>query len=127
MATTRSLASAGPQALFEALLAGNEAKALRLLRSSAAERLSHAGPAGFSTLHAAAVGRCAGALPALVAAGAPLDAVLGDDCEDAHLDQFLKDRGGQSIPRLDDWRACSALALAARCVNIESSTQQLLP
>ena len=33
-------------------------------------------PAGFSALHAAVAGRCRDALPALVAAGAPLDGVL---------------------------------------------------
>jgi hypothetical protein len=50
-----------------------KAKACRLLQSSSASRLSHKGPAGFSTLHAAVLGGCVGAL---AAAGAPLDATL---------------------------------------------------
>jgi hypothetical protein len=69
------------------------------------------------------MGACAGALPALVAAGAPLDAVLGDDFEDAPLQQFLQDHGGQSIQRPAIWEACSALALAARCVGSGSCLQ----
>ena len=54
--------------------APTKAKACRLLQSSSASRLSHKGPARFSTLHAAVLGGCVGALPALAAAGAPLDA-----------------------------------------------------
>jgi hypothetical protein len=38
--------------------------------------VSHKGPAGFSTLHAAAVSGCTTVLPALVAAGVPLDGLL---------------------------------------------------
>lgn len=38
--------------------------------------MSHKGPAGFSTLHAAAVSGCTTVLPALVAAGVPLDGLL---------------------------------------------------
>ena len=45
-----------------------------LLRRSS--RLSHTGPGGFTTLHAAVLGGRTDALPALVAAGAPLDAAL---------------------------------------------------
>ena len=43
------------------------------MQSSSAAHLSHTGPASFTTLHAAVVGGCTAALPALVAAGVPLD------------------------------------------------------
>ena len=66
MATASSLAAAEPHALFEALLSGDEARALGLLQSSGAGQLLHDGPGGLTTLHAAVVGRCTAALPALV-------------------------------------------------------------
>ena len=53
-------------ALFSALLAGDEPRACELLQSGAAPQLRHRGPAGFTSLHAAVVGGCAGALLALV-------------------------------------------------------------
>ena len=66
--------AAGPHALFEALLTGDSARAHSLLQGSAAGQLSHVH--GFTTLHAAVLGGCADELPALAAAGAPLDAWL---------------------------------------------------
>jgi hypothetical protein len=60
--------------LFGALLNKNVSTASlsKLMRRSD----GHTGPAGFTTLHAAVLSRRTDALPALVAAGAPLDAAL---------------------------------------------------
>lgn len=58
-----------PHLLFNALLTRNGAWAAQLLLGTQAQQLSHEAPAGFSSLHAAVVGGCAGQLLALVAAG----------------------------------------------------------
>ena len=76
MASPAPPTASGPNALFAALLSGGTAEALSLLESRPASELSHIGPSGFTTLHAAVAGGCPEALPALVAAGVPLDAAL---------------------------------------------------
>ena len=59
-----------PHLLFAALLTRNCSWAAQLLLGSQAQQqLSHEGPAGISSLHAAVVGGCAGQLLAVVAAG----------------------------------------------------------
>ena len=116
MVTTRSLAAAGPHALFEALLSGNAAKAHRLLQGRTAGQPSHTGPCGITTLHAALVGGCADALPALVAAGAPLDAALEDDSWSGPLRDFM-----DGIAKVDGVKhnyttmGSTALTVAAMC------------
>ena len=76
MVLTRAETAAGPLALFEALLAGKLALARRLLEGPDAAQLQHVGPTGFSTLHAAVLAGAANLLPALAAAGAPLNGEL---------------------------------------------------
>ena len=78
MVLTRAETAAGPLALFEALLAGKPALARRLLEGPEAAQLQHVGPAGFSTLHAAVLAGAADLLPALAAAGSPLNGELED-------------------------------------------------
>jgi hypothetical protein len=119
MATTRSLSAAGPNALFKALLSGRGARARRLLESSSADQLTHTGPAGFTSLHAALVGGCAAVLPALVAAGAPLDSLLKGYLWDASMQQFLDSFNVDyhECPRVHLlWKGSTALAVAARYV-----------
>lgn len=65
----RGEAGPDPHLLFTALLTRNCAWAAQLLLGSQAQQLSHEGPAGFSSLHAAVVGGCSDQLLALVAAG----------------------------------------------------------
>lgn len=82
MTATRSVdaLSTTPHALFKALLRSDAATALRVLEAKAGRqrdpRLVFPGDSNFTVLHAAALGSCAAAIPALVAAGAPLDAEL---------------------------------------------------
>ena len=83
MRVTRSAALAGrPYGLLEALLRGNAGIALSLLEAGAAPGaappalLLPVGDSAFSALHAAVLGGCPSAIPALVAAGAPVDASL---------------------------------------------------
>ena len=84
MPATRSAAAlAGrPHALFEALLRGESGAALSLLETGAAPGaappalLLPVGDSAFSALHAAVLGGCPSAIPALVAAGTPVDASL---------------------------------------------------
>ena len=73
MVLTRPETAAGPLALFEALLSRKLALARRLLEGPDAAQLQHVGPAGFTTLHAAVLAGAADLLPALAAAGAPLN------------------------------------------------------
>ncbi|PRW44358.1 peptidase C69 [Chlorella sorokiniana] len=98
--------------LFTALLARNCSHAAQLLLGSQAQQLSHEGPAGFSSLHAAVLGGCSGQLLALVAAGADLNGALGasasatsllsepPDSPAGQLAEFLDSRGGARL----DWR-----------------------
>lgn len=69
-----------PYALLKALLRGETAAALRLLEAGAAPGAAPPTlvlPAGnFTALHAAALGGGAAAIPALVAAGVPVNASL---------------------------------------------------
>ena len=119
MATTPNVPATGRHALFEALLSGDDARARILLRSSAAgAHLSHTGPRGITTLHAALVGGCAtaDALAALVAAGAPLD---------TPLEQFVEGCVGHVSQASWLWSGHTALATAARCVFSASSPQPL--
>ena len=51
-------------------------RALRLLEAHGAAAFELAGPCGFTALHAAALGGCAAAMPALVAAGVAVDGQL---------------------------------------------------
>ena len=128
MATTPNLPATGRHALFEALLSGDDARARILLRSSAAgAHLSHTGPRGITTLHAALVGGCAtaGALAALVAAGAPLDTKLEVGGLEAPLKQFLEGCVGHVSQASWLWSGHTALATAARCVFSASSPQPL--
>ena len=108
-------------ALFEALLGGDDSLASSLLAASSSRRdqVSHVGPLGFTSLHAAVAGGCAGALPALAAAGAPLDSELWADChpaapQGAPLRAFLLARGvGDSHAALKHLqRGRTALTLA---------------
>ena len=82
-ATRCAAALAGrPHALFEELLRGNTAASLSLLEAGAAPGaappalLLPVGDSAFSALHAAVLGGCPSAIPALVAAGTPVDACL---------------------------------------------------
>jgi hypothetical protein len=65
------------------------------------------------------IGGCAeGALPALAAAGAPLDAALEVWGGSEGLRQFLEQAGVPSSKRTDLlWKGSTPLALAARCVR----------
>jgi hypothetical protein len=66
-----------------------------------------------TTVHAAVLGGCAGALPALVGAGVPLDAVM-QVC--SWLQRFMD--GVYSSQRVTGgFKGGTALALAARCVH----------
>ena len=78
MVLTRPETAAGPLALFEALLSRKLALARRLLEGPDAAQLQHVGPAGFTTLHAAVLAGAADLLPALAAAGAPLNGEMED-------------------------------------------------
>jgi hypothetical protein len=74
----RELERHSKASLFGALLnsqdAGSASVIKLLLPHSAA--MGHTGPAGVTMLHAAVLGRAAGALSVLVAAGAPINATL---------------------------------------------------
>ena len=80
---TRSKAPPAPGALFDALLSRSVADAqraptvARLLEGACAHELQLQGPGGLTVLHAAVLGGApATVLPALAAAGAPLDQPL---------------------------------------------------
>jgi hypothetical protein len=121
---TGNLPAAGPHALFEALLSGDDAWALMLLRSSASgAHLSHTGPRGITTVHAALVGGCATAeaLASLVAAGAPVDTKLEVGGLEAPLKQFVEGCVGHSAQASWLWSGHTALATAARCALSASS------
>jgi hypothetical protein len=118
-------------ALFEALLMGDADKAHALLRSTGGSQLLHKGPAGFSPLHAAVVSGCTAVLPALVAAGAPLDWLLKatyrepqqlELCGDFELRKFIQTytsaaSSDESALRALSWGR-SLLAVAAWCVHL---------
>ena len=106
-------------ALFEALLSADASRAHTLLQPGGGHQLSHAWPCGFTTAHAAVIGGCAqGALPALAAAGAPLDSALEVWGGSEPLRQFLDEAGVPSSKRTDLlWKGSTPLALAARCVR----------
>ena len=117
MVTTRAQTAPRPLALLEALLTTNASMVDRLLQGSGAAQLSHVGPAGL-TLHAAVATRRTDLLPALVAAGAPLDHALDLNAFESGADQ-LKQMLLKAPPRirseLDEVpRGATALALAAR-------------
>ncbi|KAL4443681.1 hypothetical protein ABPG75_011418 [Micractinium tetrahymenae] len=76
MVSTRAQTAPRPLALFDALLSDNRSMVDRLLNGSGAAQLAHTGPGGFTTLHAAIVCGRTGLLPALAAAGAPLDVAV---------------------------------------------------
>ena len=81
--------------------------------------MSRVGPGCFTTLHAAVPGGCAGALPGLVAAGAPLDATLETHGWNAPLLEFLGSL--QVIPIHRVLEGHPALALAARCACLPTA------
>jgi hypothetical protein len=121
MGITRSLAAAG-HALFEALLAGDAARAQSLLHRSTNQAI-HTGTCGFTSLHAAVVGGCADAPPALVAAGAPLDATLQSHGTFFVLVRFMESFGEYTSEQADVLRAgFTPLALAARYVRRTANT-----
>jgi hypothetical protein len=108
---------AGSRALLGALLSGDSAAAIGLLESSDTVVMSHVGPHNFTAVHAAVVGGCSDALPALAAAGAPLDAAVDGRSGASELDDFLEDFGlpiGEQtmsvVPRLSS----TALYMAVR-------------
>ena len=107
--------AAGPHALLEALLSGDAGEARRLLQGDFVDTLIRAGPCGLTALHAAVAGGCAGALPALVEAGVPLDAALPAWYKSADGQQFLDMIGAGDGPQTC-WlsEGYTALAVAAR-------------
>lgn len=76
MVGTRAQTAPRPLALLDALLSDNPSMAHRLLAGSGAAQLTHTGPGGLTTLHAALLCRQVDLLPSLVAAGAPLDTLI---------------------------------------------------
>jgi hypothetical protein len=98
--TTRAQAAAAkdPLALFAPLLAGDGQRALELLPGEGAAGLSHTGPSGLTTLHAAVASRCGvDVLTALVAACAPLEGRLEQYRIGCELSAFLEEIGS-SLP-----------------------------
>ncbi|KAL4422264.1 hypothetical protein ABPG75_008461 [Micractinium tetrahymenae] len=93
--------SSETRGLFSALLLGDTQGALRLLKT-AGPRLQHVGPLGFTSLHAAVMGRCLEALPALAAAGAPLEGAPTADVPlsdpPPELRQLLSRRALEALP-----------------------------
>jgi hypothetical protein len=123
-----------PHALFKELLseAGGPVVVRRLL-SSTSGQLTHAGPAGFTTLHAAVVGGWAGALPGLaaqlVAAGVEVDSVL-DAEDDVQRDALLLFANSFKLRLSQPIRmktGDTALAVAARCASLQATMPCLLP
>ena len=123
VATRAQIADGQParKALFEALLQGDAAKARTLLQRDEWEgsNRSHTGLCGFSTLHAAMAGGCADALPALVAAGAPLGGAMPPvSIWHVRFSGFLRSLGAHiSENNYELYRGGSALQLAVRCVG----------
>jgi hypothetical protein len=116
MVATRTAVAQSSHSLLEALVHRDTRQAHRLLQSSTVGPGSHAGPCGFTTLHAAVLGRCAAALPALVAAGAPLDVTL-HSWPWQPLEALLEGFGMKDCPRARKLRnRTTALILAVQCV-----------
>ena len=101
-------------ALLVALVAGNAGDAARLLEAHGAAAFDLEGPCGFTVLHAAALGGCAAVMPALAAAGVPLDGQLHYTRAGKRALRTVLQRGGATWPGglLD---GMSALAIAVRC------------
>jgi hypothetical protein len=71
-----------PSALFDALLACDNRAVHRMLkRGDRTEQFSHVGPCGITSLHLAVLSRSHDLLAPLAAAGAPLDAAVGQDIQ----------------------------------------------
>jgi hypothetical protein len=93
-----------------------------LLHRSTSQAI-HTGTCGFTSSHAAMVGGCAAALPALVAPGAPLDATLQTHGTCFVLVRFMESSGEYTSEQADVLRAgFTPLALAARYVRHSANT-----
>ncbi|KAL4431354.1 hypothetical protein ABPG75_006610 [Micractinium tetrahymenae] len=115
-------ATAETRALFDALLTGKTDVALALLQGPGAAQLAHAGPAGFSSLHAAVVGRLkdVGAASQLLELGAtPTPALGGLPCPFAGKNGRIPPRTQQLLTLL--------LQHGANCLSVAPNSWSFGP